>query len=332
MRGAGSIDNGNSGATRATITGSIGVQIFGVGTVVNFGTITGTGGTAIGLGTGNDRIVIENGSVLNGAVAGFHPGDTFDLPFMSFSSSGTATLNATNVLRIVENGGTFNIKLDPSQNFAGDFFHLAGDGGGGTLITENHTSPAAYSISPNPAKVLDNAGHLTFTITRTDTTGPAVVYASILQDQGFTNNGDYTFVNDTEVNFAAGVASVKVSVGIIDTGAASGSEVFRFIIQQHRTDPVSTFLASDKFTITNTTAAAAAAAMPRFTFADIAPCGIDSNAATSGNPSSYLSGAAAAHEQAPTGGQGLFATGHAGGPLLSPAGGAGHNSLLLALR
>jgi hypothetical protein len=329
MRGAGSIDNGNSAATGATISGSIGVQIFGVGTVVNFGIVTGTSGIAIGLGTGNDRVVIEAGSVLHGAVAGFHPGDTFDLPCTSFSSAGTITLKSGNVLRVVENGGTFNIKLDPGQNFTGDFFHLAGDGSGGTLITENHTPPAPYSISPNPTKVLDNAGHLTFTITRTDSSGPAVVYASVVQDQGFTNNGDYTFVNDTEVNFAAGVASVKVSVGIIDTGAASGSELFRFIIQQHKTDPVSTSLASDKFTITNTTAAAAAAT-PRFTFADIAPTGLNSGAANSGSSSNYLPGAIAANEQAHAGGQLLFATGHPGGSLLSLAGGANHHSLLPA--
>ncbi len=333
MHGAGTITNGSIVATGATISGSIGAQITGngVATIVNFGTITGTGGIAVSLGTGNDRVVIEKGSVLNGAVSGFHIGDTFDLPFMSFSNTGTATLGVNNVLRVVENSGTFNIKLDPSQNFAGDFFHLTGDGNGGTLITENLTPPAPYTISPNPASVLDNAGHLTFTIKRTDASGPAVVYASVVQDQGFTNNGDYTFVNDMEVNFAAGVASVQVSVGIIDTGAASGSEVFRFIIQQHRTDPVSTFLASDKFTITNTTAAAAAA-LPRLMFADIAPAGPISSAANSGGPSNYLPGAIAANEQLHAGGPLLFATGHSGGSLFSLAGDANHGSLLPTLR
>ena len=330
MRGAGTITNGSSAATGATIRGSTGVQIAGTGvaTVVNFGTITGTSGTAISLGTGNDRVVIEKGSVLHGAVAGFHPGDTFDLPFMSFSTTGTATLNATNnVLRVVENGGTFNIKLDSSQNFTGDFFHLASDGSGGTLVTENLGAP--YSISPNPASVLDNAGQLIFTITRTDTSGPAVVYASVVDDQGFNNLGDYTFLNGTEVNFAAGSASAQISVAITDTGAPSGSEAFRFILQQHRNDPVSTSLASDIFTITNTTAAAGAAT-PRFTFADIAPTGLNSRAANSGSSSNYLPGAIAANEQAHAGGQLLFATGHPGGSLLSLAGGADHHSLLPA--
>ena len=331
LSAGGTITNGSGGATGAAIGGGTGVQIVGtaVGRIVNFGTITGTGGIAISLGTGNDRVVIEKGSVLHGSVANFHPGDTFDLPFMSFSSSGTVALEAGNVLRVVENGGTFNIKLDPSQNFTGDFFRLSKDGSTGTLVSESRSPPTPYSISPNPAQVLDNAGQLIFTVTRTNKSGPAVVYASVVDDQGFANNGDYTFNNDTEVNFAAGVASVKVAVGITDTGAASGSEVFRFIIQQNRTDPVSTSLASDKFTITNTTAGAAAAALP-FTFADIAPAGLNSGAANSGTPSTCLPSTIAANEEAYAGGPSMFAA--PGASLLSPAVGANHHSLLPAVR
>ena len=73
-----------------------------------------------------------------------------------------------------------------------------------------------------------------------------------MQDQGFTNNGDYTDLNGDEVNFAPGVSTAQVSVAITDTGATSGSEVFRLIVQQNRRDPVSTYLATDNFTITNT--------------------------------------------------------------------------------
>ncbi|HEV2335933.1 MAG TPA: hypothetical protein VGS13_10580 [Stellaceae bacterium] len=331
MSAGGTVTNGGGGATGAAISGSTGVEIVGtaVGGIVNFGTITGTGGIAISLGTGNDRVVIEKGSVLHGSVANFHPGDSFDLPFMSFSSSGTVALDAGNVLRVVENGGTFAINLDPSQSFTGDLFGLSKDGSTGTLVTESRSPPAPYSISPNPAQVLDNAGQLIFTVTRTNKSGPAVVYASVVDDQGFLNNGDYTFTNDTEVFFAAGVASVKVAVGITDTGAASGSEVFRFIIQQHRTDPASTSLASDKFTITNTTAPAAAAAAP-FTFADIAPAGTNSAAANPATPSNYVPGTGAANEQAYAGGPLMFAA--PGGSPLAPADGANHHSLLPTLR
>ena len=112
--------------------------------------------------------------------------------------------------------------------------------------------PLTYSLSPNPASVDDNAGQLTFTITRSDSSGPGVVHVRTVQDQGFTNNGDYTDLNGDEVNFAPGVSTAQVSVAITDTGATSGSEVFRLIVQQNRRDPVSTYLATDNFTITNT--------------------------------------------------------------------------------
>ncbi len=38
---------------------------------------------------------------------------------------------------------------------------------------------------------------------------------------------------------------------INDVAAAFGSETFRFIVQQNSTDPVSTYLATDNFTIVN---------------------------------------------------------------------------------
>jgi len=119
-----------------------------------------------------------------------------------------------------------------------------------------------YSISPNPASVFDNAGQLTFTITRSDASGLGVVHARTVQDQGFTNNGDYTDLNGVEVNFAPGVFTAQVSVAIADTGLASGSEVFRLIVQQNRTDPVSTYLASDDFTIINTAASSPPPPLP----------------------------------------------------------------------
>jgi len=40
------------------------------------------------------------------------------------------------VLQVSENGGTFNLTLDPNQSFAGDVFQLGTDTGSGTLITE----------------------------------------------------------------------------------------------------------------------------------------------------------------------------------------------------
>ena len=115
---AGLVTNGASGSSAALIEGGVGLSLVGSGaTVTNFGTISGTDGIAISLGAGDDRVVIEAGSVLQGAVTNFQPGDTFDLPFLSFSSSGTVTLGANNVLQIVESGGTFTIGTRSDAEF-----------------------------------------------------------------------------------------------------------------------------------------------------------------------------------------------------------------------
>ncbi len=110
--------------------------------IANYGTIIGTGGTAISLGTvGNELVVIGSTSAsLQGVITGLKPGDRFDLPFMSFSNTGTTTVvsngTVSQTLDVVENGTTFSIALDPNQNFSGDVFQLGTDSGSGTLITE----------------------------------------------------------------------------------------------------------------------------------------------------------------------------------------------------
>src|SRR6202140_4172291 len=133
------------------------------------------------------------------------------------------------------------------------------------LATDNFTihntdvaSAATYTISPNPASVNENAGTLTFTITRSSSAAAATVYASTVQDQGYTNNGDYTGLANQAVTFAAGQTQATVNVQIDDLGLTSGSETFRFIVQQNSTDPTSTYLATDNFTIHNTDVASAA--------------------------------------------------------------------------
>jgi len=157
----GVIVNGAAGALAGLVSGAVGIAVYGAagavtnygtiagaagagiylgagGQIVNFGTISGENGTAIDFGqVGGNAVVIEAGSVLEGAIANFQPGDTLDLPFLSFSSAGTVALGVNNVLNVTEPGGSFAIALDPAQSFAGDVFHLANDGNGGTLITED---------------------------------------------------------------------------------------------------------------------------------------------------------------------------------------------------
>ena len=78
------------------------------------------------------------------------PRDTLDLPSMSFSSSGTATLQPGNVLQISENGSNVAINLDPNQDFTGFFFQLASDSSSGTLISEavRTQPPSGLTLAP----------------------------------------------------------------------------------------------------------------------------------------------------------------------------------------
>src|SRR5258707_218208 len=113
-----------------------------------------------------------------------------------------------------------------------------------------------WTISPSPVTLNENAGSQIFTINRSDSVQAATVFASTVQDQGFGNNGIYSGILNQAVSFSAGQSAAQVSLGIHDLGLTSGSESFRLIVQQHASDPTSTWLASDTFTILNNDVAA----------------------------------------------------------------------------
>jgi hypothetical protein len=144
---AGTVTNYGTITSTAASGAGAGIYLGAGATIVNFGTISGANGTAVNLGAaGDNEVVIEAGSVLEGAVANFQPGDSFDLPFLGFGGGGSATLGSGNVLQIVEQSGAFTIDLDPAQQFASDdVFNLANDGRGGTLVTED--PPAAGNLA-----------------------------------------------------------------------------------------------------------------------------------------------------------------------------------------
>jgi Domain of unknown function (DUF1906)/Calx-beta domain len=118
-------------------------------------------------------------------------------------------------------------------------------------FTINNNDVVTYSISPAPASVNENAGHLTVNITRSSSAGTATVYLSTVQDQGYSNNGYYVGIANQVVSFSAGQTTAQAPVTINDLGLFSGSETFRLIVQQNSTDPISTYLATDNFTINN---------------------------------------------------------------------------------
>ena len=71
-------------------------------------------------------------------VFGTQAGDVIDFTGIAPASVTGATLAAGNVLQLTGASGPLaQVQLDPNQSFAGDFFHAAADGGGGTVVNED---------------------------------------------------------------------------------------------------------------------------------------------------------------------------------------------------
>ena len=79
--------------------------------------------------------VLKIDGVVSGAtIMGFGAGNYIDLTGITYVSSGTASLTSGNVLHIVEGAQSFDIALNPSDDFSGKTFVLASDSAAGTSI------------------------------------------------------------------------------------------------------------------------------------------------------------------------------------------------------
>ena len=95
---------------------------------IEFGPVTdGAGGT----------LEINDSTMPSGTIVGMAPGDTIHLAYQfPYDSAGTAVVASGNVLQVMEDGQTFDLQLDPIQDFTPDRFALADDLNGGTNVTE----------------------------------------------------------------------------------------------------------------------------------------------------------------------------------------------------
>ncbi len=115
-------------ATATTISG--GTLVLTIGGAAS-GAITFAGATGI--------LQIDSTSMPTNTISGLQPGDMFYLSGVAFDSNGSADLHAGIVLQITEGGQHYDLQLDPSQDFSGNFFQLNSATGGGTLVTEEST-------------------------------------------------------------------------------------------------------------------------------------------------------------------------------------------------
>jgi hypothetical protein len=155
------------------------------------------------------------------------------------------------------NGVVENIISDvtytPDAGFVGTdtFTYTVSDGHGRSdtatvTVTVTAVVPTTYSITPQSVSVGEGDATVSFTISRSDISTAETIYVNTLQNQGFTNNGDYIGQLNEAVNFAAGDTDAPVTVTINDDFEIEDDETFGIVVEG---TPDGVDLASATFTI-----------------------------------------------------------------------------------
>ena len=160
-------------------------------------------GGAITFAGSDGTLKIDGTTMPTNVISGFAVGDTIDLAGVSYvnyvSGGGVAVLSsAGNVLNVTELGATYQLDLDPSQNFTSQTFILSPDGNGGTDITIANDpslldylefSELSYELAPGPF----GSPPSQVITTPTDWTESPFTSLSLVNSTGLT---DVTFVDD----------------------------------------------------------------------------------------------------------------------------------------
>jgi hypothetical protein len=153
----------------------------------------GAGGT-ISL-AGQDVVALGDTAVAAGTISGFGVSDTIDLFNLTFDPSDQIALLDGNVLQVTEaNLDTFDLQLDPADDFAGHYFKLSPDGQGGTDINLAVTPPAALTLAPSSDSGV--AGDDITNVTTPEITGTGAVGDTIILYDGTTDIGTTTVDGD----------------------------------------------------------------------------------------------------------------------------------------
>jgi Ca2+-binding RTX toxin-like protein len=110
---------------------------------------------------------------------------------------------------------------------------------------------STFTIKPGSTTVDEEEGTITFTITRSSDSTEETVYVSTLQNEGFSNSGDYEGLKNLKVVFRKGDDSEKVKIKILDDKLVEANERFAIVVQKNSSDGANTYLARSTFTIRN---------------------------------------------------------------------------------
>ncbi|HEV2334513.1 MAG TPA: hypothetical protein VGS13_03340, partial [Stellaceae bacterium] len=146
LAGGGTLNNQTGGAITAA---GIAVSATGGGaTIVNSGTITGTGGTAVQFGAGDDTLIVKPGAVFAGAVSGGGGTNT-----IIQGASGTLKVTGFSGFETIRlaNGGADSLTLTGS-NFTGVGGHVI------TVFDGNSGNSVTASALPSADVIVVHAG------------------------------------------------------------------------------------------------------------------------------------------------------------------------------
>lgn len=117
------------------------------------------------------------------------------------------------------------------------------------VLSTSSSTTGDYSFLPQTIE-LNDSGYFEFPfmVVRTDSSTEETIYVSTAQNQGYTNNGDYTALLYEPITFAVNESENMVTVRVLGDNEVEGDETFGLIVQDI---PDGTVLATATFTIVN---------------------------------------------------------------------------------
>jgi Ca2+-binding RTX toxin-like protein/predicted HNH restriction endonuclease len=197
--------------------------------------------------SGSETVYVSTTQTEGFSNAGDYTGiNTQAFTFNSGETSKTVTIAITND-SAVESNETFGLIV---QRNANDSVSTFLDKSTFTILNDD-VAASTFTLSPDSKSVLENAGSVSFTLSRSSSSGSETVYVSTTQTEGFSNSGDYTGINTQAVSFNSGETSKTVTISITNDSVVEPDETFGLIVQRNSGDSASTFLDKSTFTILN---------------------------------------------------------------------------------